>query len=114
LGWSDDGTTLYCVYSVVTRYFPGYNSRDIFIQYSLNEGQTWSNPFRVTNTPNIDETYPSISYWNKGSSGQPYDINITYMKDPVLAHLHSAAQLLLQGIARYTENLQAFPDWNSE
>jgi hypothetical protein len=84
LGWSNDNSTLYCVYSVVVpdTGASGWNSRDIFIQYSLDEGATWSNPFRVTNTPDIDETYPSISNWNKGSVGNPYEINIIYMKDP--------------------------------
>ena len=37
---------------------------------------------QITNTPNIDECYPSVSNWNKGSSGVSYDLNITYMKDP--------------------------------
>jgi hypothetical protein len=83
LGWSADGTTLYCVYSVVMPDTSrGFNQRDLFMQYSLNEGSTWSNPLRLTNTINIDETYPSISFWNKGSSGGPYEANIVYMKDP--------------------------------
>jgi hypothetical protein len=83
LGWSADYSTLYCVYSVVMPDTSrGFNQRDIFIQYSLNEGATWSAPFRITNTPTIDESYPSISYWNKGSSSSVYDVNITYMKDP--------------------------------
>jgi len=83
LGWSADGSTLYCVYSVVMPDTSrGFNQRDIFMQYSINEGATWSNPKRITNTPTIDESYPSISYWNKGSAGGPYEANILYMKDP--------------------------------
>ncbi len=83
LGWSDDGSTLYCVYSVtMPEISRDYNQRDIFCSYSLDEGATWSNPIRLTNTPTIDETYPSVSFWNKGSSGNPYELNIVYMKDP--------------------------------
>lgn len=83
LGWSADGSTLYCVYSVVMPDTSrGFNQRDIFMQYSLNEGTTWSNPTRITNTVNIDETYPSISYWNRGAGNGPYEANIIYMKDP--------------------------------
>jgi hypothetical protein len=84
MGWSADGSTLYCVYSVVMPELgtSGYNQRDLFCSYSLNDGATWSNPIRLTNTPNIDETYPSVSTWNRGTSGNPYEVNITYMKDP--------------------------------
>jgi len=84
LGWSADGSTLYCVYSVVMPDIAptNYNQRDIFVQYSLDNGTTWSNPLRLTNTVNIDETYPSVSFWNRGTQGGPYQLNITYMKDP--------------------------------
>ncbi len=84
LGWSDDGSTLYCVYSVVKPDVAssGWNQRDIYIQYSINEGSTWSNPIRITNTADIDESYPSISNWNRGSVGNIYEVNIIYMKDP--------------------------------
>lgn len=84
LGWSADGSTMYCVYSVVMpdTGASGFNQRDIFAQYSLNNGTTWSSPIRITNTPTIDEAYPSVSAWNKGSAGNPYEVNIVYMKDP--------------------------------
>ena len=84
MGWSDDGTVLYCVYSVVKPDLgaSGYNSRDVYYQRSTDDGLTWGTPVQITNTPNIDECYPSVSNWNKGSSGVSYDLNITYMKDP--------------------------------
>jgi hypothetical protein len=45
LGFSADGTTLYCVYSVVMPDTSrGFNQRDLYMQYSLNEGTTWSAP----------------------------------------------------------------------
>jgi hypothetical protein len=82
LGWSADGSTLYCVYSVtMPDTSRGYNQRDIFCSYSLDDGTTWSNPKRLTNTPDIDESYPSISTWNPGTPGNSYEAYITYMKD---------------------------------
>lgn len=84
LGWSDDGNVLYCAYSVAVddTGSRGWNTRDIFYQYSTNNGDSWSTPTRLTNTPTIDEGYPSVSFWNKGSAGNTYELNITYMKDP--------------------------------
>ncbi|RPI18562.1 MAG: T9SS C-terminal target domain-containing protein [Ignavibacteriae bacterium] len=85
LAWSADNNVLYCAYSVTTQDSGagGFNSRDIFYQYSTDEGSTWSAPIRITNTPLIDESYPSLSYWNKGGTGgATYDLNIVYMKDP--------------------------------
>jgi hypothetical protein len=83
LGFSADGNILYCVYAVVTpdTGATGYNSRDVFYQASPDEGATWSAPVRITNTPGIDECYPSISLFNKGNSSATYELNITYMKD---------------------------------
>lgn len=84
LGWSADGSTLYCVYSVVKSDTAngGFNQRDLYMQYSLNDGSTWSTPVRLTNTPTIDESYPSVSLWNAGSTGGNYELNLVYMKDP--------------------------------
>jgi hypothetical protein len=84
LGWSQDNSVLYCVYSVVTPDTSrGYNSRDLYYQWSTDEGTTWSTPFRITNTPDIDETYPSVSFWNPGITGSvQHVLNFTYMKDP--------------------------------
>ncbi|MCC7159414.1 MAG: T9SS type A sorting domain-containing protein [Ignavibacteria bacterium] len=83
MGWSADGSTLYCVYSVtMPDTSRGYNQRDIFCSYSLDNAATWSNPIRITNTTDIDETYPSVSFWNPGTPGNPYELHITYMKDP--------------------------------
>lgn len=82
MGWSADGSTLYCVYSVVKPDTSRtYNQRDIYAQYSLNDGTTWSNPIRITNTPTVDEIYPSVSTWNPGS-GSTYEAYISYTKDP--------------------------------
>jgi len=84
LGWSEDGNVLYCAYSVSVQDTGarGWNTRDIFYQYSTNDGSSWSAPVRITNTPTIDEGYVSISQWNKGTSAGTYELNIQYMKDP--------------------------------
>ncbi len=84
MGWSADGNILYCVYSVVKPDLgaSGYNSRDVYYQRSTDDGQTWGTPVQITNTPNIDECYPSVSNWNKGTTSTSYELNITYMKDP--------------------------------
>lgn len=86
LGWSSDNKALYCTYSVVKADTgaSGFNERDLYFQYSFNDGASWSTPVRLTNTTNIDETYPSISVWNKGNSstGESYELNMVYMKDP--------------------------------
>ncbi len=84
LGWSADGTTLYCVYSVTKpdTGASGFNQRDLYLSYSLTDGTTWSTPLRLTSTTNIDETYPSVSSWNRGTPGGPFELNLVYMKDP--------------------------------
>ena len=83
MGWSADGTVLYCVYSVVKPDLgaSGYNSRDVYYQRSTDDGLTWGTPIQITNTPLIDECYPSVSNWNKGGGPDQYDLNFTYMKD---------------------------------
>jgi hypothetical protein len=85
-GWSNDKKMLYCTYTVVKpdTGASGYNERDLYFQYSANDGTTWSAPVRLTNTTNIDEAYPSVSMWNKGSvaGGVTYELNMNYMKDP--------------------------------
>ncbi|MBV6477945.1 MAG: hypothetical protein HGGPFJEG_00690 [Ignavibacteria bacterium] len=83
LGWSADGSILYCVYAVVKPDLgaSGYNSRDVYYQRSTDDGLTWGTPVQITNTPLIDECYPSVSDWNKGGGSDQYELNITYMKD---------------------------------
>lgn len=82
-GWSADNNVLYCSYDVVTQDsgMNGFNTRDVFYQYSTDAGTTWSDPVQVTNTPTIDEGFPSISLWNAGTNPASYELNIVYMKD---------------------------------
>lgn len=42
----------------------GFNFSDIYYVQSTNAGVTWSTPVNITNTPNLDERYPSISKSN--------------------------------------------------
>lgn len=55
----------------------GFNYGDIFYVQSTNGGVTWSTPVNLTNTPNLDERYPSISKYNP--AGFAY---ITWQEDP--------------------------------
>lgn len=42
----------------------GYHFSDLWYVASSNGGTTWGAPQRITNTPNIDERYPSVSKYN--------------------------------------------------
>ncbi len=82
-GWSEDNNVLYVSYDVVTQDsgMNGFNTRDVFYQYSTDAGTSWSAPVRITETPTIDEGFPSISLWNKGTDANTYELNLVYMKD---------------------------------
>jgi hypothetical protein len=41
---------------------------EIFMVQSTDGGNTWSLPVNITNTPQLDERYPSISSWNPAGS----------------------------------------------
>lgn len=76
LAWSSDNSRLFVVYSGLqldTSSY-GFNMNDIYVQYSDNNGATWSAPRNLTNTPNVDEIYPSIS----PTGNAPTVISITY------------------------------------
>ena len=70
LAFSNDGSRLYVVYSGMqldtvnsSNYSTdgSYNYNDIYVQYSDDQGATWTAPRNLTNTPTADEIYPSIS-----------------------------------------------------
>jgi hypothetical protein len=42
----------------------GYHFSDLWYVASSNGGTTWGAPQRITNTPNVDERYPSVSKYN--------------------------------------------------
>lgn len=54
----------------------GFNFSDIYVVLSTNGGSTWTSPRNLTNTPNLDERYPSISKWNQRGFA-----NITWQED---------------------------------
>jgi hypothetical protein len=56
----------------------GFNYSDIWMVKSDDGGMTWSFPVNLTNTPNMDERYPSVSKWNA-----PGEVNIVWQEDPV-------------------------------
>ncbi len=76
LAFSNDGSRLFVVYSgqqLDTSSY-GFNYNDIYVQYSDDQGATWSAPRNLTNTPTADEIYPSISRINNTNTS----ISITY------------------------------------
>ncbi|MBX2991425.1 MAG: T9SS type A sorting domain-containing protein [Bacteroidetes bacterium] len=54
----------------------GFNYADVFIVTSSNAGASWSTPRNLTNSPQVDERYPSISKWN--AAGQ---VNLVWQED---------------------------------
>jgi hypothetical protein len=83
LAFSSNGSRLFVVYSGTqldtvnsTNYSAegSYNYNDIYVQYSDDNGATWSAPRNLTNTAEQDEIYPSIS----PTDNTPTVISITY------------------------------------
>jgi hypothetical protein len=69
LGWPSIGMSGSTIVVAYQAFQPdtdsrGYNYSDIWYVKSDNGGTTWSAPKNITNTPNIDERYPSVSKWN--------------------------------------------------
>jgi len=63
IGFSSDGNTIYCSYSVaqVDTSGEGFNFYDIWANKSTDGGATWSNPVNITNTQFQDEMYPCVA-----------------------------------------------------
>jgi hypothetical protein len=64
IAYSGDGTRLFCMYSVVLKDTASYGFffNRIYVQYSDNNGASWSNPVAPTfGNSNSDEIYPTIS-----------------------------------------------------
>ncbi|MFN0159406.1 MAG: T9SS type A sorting domain-containing protein [Bacteroidota bacterium] len=54
----------------------GFNFSDVWLVHSTDGGATWSTPSNLTNTPDLDERYPSVSKWNA-----PGEVNIVWQED---------------------------------
>ena len=83
VGWPSigmSGSTIVVAYQVfqpeVSDSTPYYHYSDIWWVRSTNGGLTWSVPANLTNTPNLDERYPSVSKWNA-----PGEFNIVWQED---------------------------------
>jgi hypothetical protein len=72
------GSTLVVLYVAMQRETSavGFNYCDVFAIKSTNSGSSWSTPYNVTQTPNLDERYPAISPWNETGIA-----NITWQED---------------------------------
>ncbi len=54
----------------------GVRYSDVWYVKSTNNGVSWSRPVNITNTPTMDERYPSVSKYN-----QPGFVNIVWQED---------------------------------
>ena len=82
LAFSDNGSVLFCVFSVVqddTTWY-SYRFNDIWCSYSVNNGLTWTTPFSLTNTDAQDEIYPTISKTGNTVQGNTATIHVTYLQ----------------------------------
>ncbi|MBX2992647.1 MAG: T9SS type A sorting domain-containing protein [Bacteroidetes bacterium] len=82
IGWpviAKSGNTLVIVYQALTNDTAsnGLNYGDLFYSRSENNGVTWSVPVNLTNTPDLDERFPSVSRWNPSGF-----VNLTWQEDP--------------------------------
>ncbi|RPI17260.1 MAG: T9SS C-terminal target domain-containing protein, partial [Ignavibacteriae bacterium] len=77
LAYTNDGSRLICAFQVGQPEYTSYSYHyyDIYTSYSDNDGATWSNPINITNTPNIDEIYPTLSK----SGNTANDMKITFL-----------------------------------
>ncbi len=54
----------------------GHRYSDVWYVRSVTNGLTWSTPVNITNTPNLDERYPSVSKWNQSGF-----VNMVWQED---------------------------------
>lgn len=95
IAFSEDGSRIYCVYSVAqVQRLNIYNYNDIYLSYSDN-GINWSTPINLTNTPDWDELYPSIS--ETGNTRSTINIVYQYTKGP--------------GSQSFNDNAPAYRTW---
>lgn len=78
LGWPSIGLSGNTIVVAYQAFQPdtdsrGYHYSDLWYVTSTNGGNTWSQPVRITDTPTIDERYPSVSKWNA-----PGQFNMTW------------------------------------
>ncbi len=78
LGWPSIGLSGSTIVVAYQAFQPdtdsrGYHYSDLWYVASSNGGNTWGEPQRITNTPNVDERYPSVSKWNA-----PGEFNIVW------------------------------------
>ena len=83
IGWPSigmSGSSIILAYQVfqpeVSDSSPNFHYSDVWYVKSTNGGVAWSSPQNLTNTPRMDERYPSVSKWNA-----PGQFNIVWQED---------------------------------
>ncbi|MBX7046390.1 MAG: T9SS type A sorting domain-containing protein [Ignavibacteria bacterium] len=85
IGFSSNGNSIFVAFSAAqvdtntVGSVPGFNYNDIYVTRSTNNGTTWSTPKNITNTPLVDEMYPTLERFNNG----PDDVWIGYNSDDI-------------------------------
>lgn len=82
IAFSSDGSRLVCVFSA---FQPGdtldlFNFNDIYVTYSDNGGLNWATPVNMTNTPDWDELYPTLS--ETGNSATSFKVKFIATRGP--------------------------------
>jgi len=78
IGFSTDGSAIFVAFSAAqvdtnsSGAVPGFNYNDIYVTRSTDNGATWSRPKNITNTPDVDEMYPTIARFNSASNNQAW------------------------------------------
>ncbi|MBX2992648.1 MAG: T9SS type A sorting domain-containing protein [Bacteroidetes bacterium] len=106
MGWSTiakSGSSLVIVFHAFTAdtSAAGFNYGDLFYSISNNNGVSWSTPVNLTNTPSLDERYPSLSRWNP-----PGFVYMTWQED---TQPGSAAFTDLAPLSRARQVFYKFP-----
>lgn len=111
IGFSSDGSAIYVAFSAAqtdTNTYGldiGNNYNDIYVTRSLDGGNTWSTPRNVTNTPNVDEMYPTLERFNNG----PNDVWVAYQSDELPGSFtFTGSGFAYQTITRPNEVLKHF------
>lgn len=82
IAFSSDGSRLVCVFSAFqpNDTLDGFNFNDIYVTYSDNGGLNWATPVNMTNTPDWDELYPTLS--ETGNSATSFKVKFIATRGP--------------------------------
>jgi hypothetical protein len=82
IAYSSDGSRIVCAFSCYTPYdtLDKYLFNDIYVTYSDNGGANWATPQKLTNTPDWDELYPTLS--ETGNTPTSFNVKFQATRGP--------------------------------